>query len=122
VYTVDVHSVAAVDKLRALCRGDLAGEHALASRLAAEIPGRRVLLLATLLHDVGKDIGGKNHSERGAEMAKVILGRLQFTEEEIRAVQYLVQSHLKMYLVATRRERAPPRSPTGKLACSRSST
>src|SRR6185436_17945193 len=35
VYTVDVHSVAAVDHLRALCRWELCHEHALASRLAA---------------------------------------------------------------------------------------
>ncbi|HEX7450869.1 MAG TPA: [protein-PII] uridylyltransferase, partial [Polyangiaceae bacterium] len=37
VYTVDVHSVAAVDRLRALVRGDLTQETPLACRLAAEI-------------------------------------------------------------------------------------
>src|SRR6185436_816550 len=49
VYTVAVHSVAAVDRLRALCRGDLAAEHPLACRLAAELPRPRVLFFATLL-------------------------------------------------------------------------
>ncbi|MFS8630037.1 MAG: HD domain-containing protein [Bacillales bacterium] len=53
VYTVDVHSIAAVDKLRALCRGELAQEHPLASRLAAEIARPQVLFMAALLHDVG---------------------------------------------------------------------
>ena len=41
VYTVDVHSVAAVDRLRALVRGDLAKEHPLACRLAAEVTQTR---------------------------------------------------------------------------------
>jgi [protein-PII] uridylyltransferase len=59
VYTVDVHSVAAVDHLRALCRGELSGEHPLASRVAAELPRHRVLFLAALLHDVGKAYGGE---------------------------------------------------------------
>ncbi len=54
VYTVDVHSVAAVDRLRQLARGELAQEFPLSSRLAAEIARPRTLFLATLLHDVGK--------------------------------------------------------------------
>ena len=104
VYTVDAHSVAAVDRLRALTRGDLAGEYPLASRLAAEIARPNVLFFATLLHDVGKDIGGKNHSERGAEMAGPILRRLAFPEAEIVEIQHLVAQHLRMYHVATRRD------------------
>ncbi|MCC6902272.1 MAG: [protein-PII] uridylyltransferase [Polyangiaceae bacterium] len=104
VYTVDAHSVAAVDRLRSLGRGDLAGEYPLASRLAAEIARPRVLFFATLLHDVGKDIGGKNHSERGAQMAPAILQRLGFPEAEISEIRHLVAQHLRMYHVATRRD------------------
>src|SRR5690606_37284396 len=72
VYTVDVHSIAAVDKLHALVRGDLATVHPLAARLAAENLRPRVLFLATLLHDVGKVIGGRNHAQRGAQMSEAI--------------------------------------------------
>ncbi|MBK8997715.1 MAG: [protein-PII] uridylyltransferase [Myxococcales bacterium] len=104
VYTVDAHSVAAVDRLRSLTRGDLAADYPLASRLAAEIARPNVLFFATLLHDVGKDIGGKNHSERGAEMAEGILQRLGFAAPEIREIQHLVAQHLRMYHVATRRD------------------
>ncbi len=110
VYTVDVHSVKAVDKLRALCRGDFGGEHPLACRLAAEVSRPRILFLATLLHDIGKDLGGKNHAERGVELAAVILGRLGLPEEEIAAVQHLVLHHLKMYHVATRRDVDDPKT------------
>jgi [protein-PII] uridylyltransferase len=104
VYTVDAHSVAAVDRLRALSRGDLAEKFPLASRLAAEVARPNVLYFATLLHDVGKDIGGKNHSERGFTLARSILERLGLDQADIAEVQHLVLKHLRMYHVATRRD------------------
>lgn len=110
VYTVDVHSIAAVDRLRALCRGDLVAQFPLASRLAAEIARPTVVFLATLLHDIGKDLGGKDHSERGAEMCHTILGRLQVSLPEIEEVSQLVRQHLRMYLVATRRDIDDPKT------------
>lgn len=108
VYTVDIHSIKAVDRLRALCRGELAAEFPVASHVAAEVARPRVLFLATLLHDVGKDIGGKNHSVRGAELVGGILARLGFTAEESAEVAHLVRHHLEMYLVATRRDIEEP--------------
>ncbi|HZO12110.1 MAG TPA: HD domain-containing protein, partial [Polyangiaceae bacterium] len=118
VYTVDVHSVAAVDRLGEIVRGDIEVDtttphgHAwvgsLACRLAAEVTSRRVLFFATLLHDVGKAIGRRDHSERGAEMARTILARLRFSDEEIEAVTRLILHHLTMYHVATRRDLDDP--------------
>jgi len=113
VYTVDVHSVAAVDCLRAICRGDLAHERPLASRLAAEIARPVPLFLATLLHDVGKgypDASGsrRNHSVSGAELCDTILPRLGVTGEDAAEVRSLVLSHLAMYHVATRRDLDDP--------------
>ena len=104
VYTVDVHSVAAVDRLRALGRGDLATEQPLACRLAADMARPNVLFFASLLHDIGKDQGGQNHSERGAAMCPEILRRLGIDEAEIEEVQHLTRKHLRMYHVATRRD------------------
>ena len=108
VYTVDVHSVAAVDRLRALARGDLLGEQPLASRLAAEVTRPKVLYLATLLHDVGKAIGGRDHSQRGAAMARSILARLVFSERDIEDACHLIFQHLVMYRVAARRNLEDP--------------
>jgi len=113
VYTVDVHSVAALDSLRAMCRGDLAHERPLASRLAAEIARPRPLFLATLLHDVGKgypDSTGsrKNHSVSGAELCDVILPRLGLGAEECAEARSLVLGHLAMYHTATRRDLDDP--------------
>ena len=104
VYTVDVHSVAAVDRLAALARGELAAEHALASRLAAEVSRPEMLAFATLLHDVGKAIGGKDHSQRGAVMAREILTRLGFGPSEVEEACHLIHEHLTMYRLATRRD------------------
>lgn len=110
VFTVDVHSVACVDRLRGLCRGELASEHPLASRLAAEISRHVVLFFAALLHDVGKDIGGRDHAERGEVMAKTILDRLGVPEADVREVQHLILKHLQMYHVATRRDIDDPKT------------
>ena len=110
VYTVDAHSVAAVDRLRSLVRGELAGEFPLASRLAAEVARKNVLYFATLLHDVGKDIGGRNHSQRGAKLANAILNRIGLAPDEIAQVGHLILNHLRMYHVATRRDIDDPKT------------
>ncbi len=106
VYTVDVHSIAAVDRLRSLARGELVSELPLATRLAAEVARPRVLYMATLLHDVGKAIGGRDHAGRGAQMARSILERFAFDAEEIEDVCHLITHHLTMYMVAVRRDLA----------------
>ncbi|HHH30243.1 MAG TPA: [protein-PII] uridylyltransferase [Polyangiaceae bacterium] len=116
VYTVDVHSVAAVDRLGEIIRGDIVIDEeedtrwagSLAMRLSAEITRPRVLFFATLLHDVGKSIGRRDHSERGAELSETILRRLAFTPAEIEEVAHLIRHHLTMYLVATRRDLDDP--------------
>lgn len=108
VYTVDVHSIAAVDRLHATRRAELATVFPLATRLAAEITRPRVLFLATLLHDVGKAIGGRDHAERGAAMARTILARLGHSAEEIDAVALLILHHLTMYVFAVRRDLSDP--------------
>lgn len=116
VYTVDVHSVAAVDRLGEIVRGDIVLDEeegdrwvgSLACRVGADMKRSRVLFFATLLHDVGKAIGRRDHSERGAEMAHEILARLGFDREEIEAVSRLILHHLTMYLTATRRDLDDP--------------
>jgi [protein-PII] uridylyltransferase len=109
VYTVDVHSVASLDRLRQLARGELAQEFPLGSRLAAEIARPRPLFLATLLHDVGKgwpdaDGSRKNHSKAGADLCGSILPRLGLASEDVEEAAQLVMQHLLMYHVATRRD------------------
>ena len=108
VYTVDVHSVAAADRLAELVRGEHAAGFPVACRVAAEAARPRVLFFATLLHDVGKAIGGTDHSQRGAEMAVPILARLCFSPEDVEEACHLIRKHLVMYHVATRRDLDDP--------------
>ena len=108
VYTVDIHSIAAVDRLRALLRGELEETYPLAARVAQELSQPKVALMATLLHDIGKAIGGKDHARRGAVMSRAILERMGFTECEIEGICHLVDQHLAMYHVATRRDIEDP--------------
>ncbi len=107
VYTVDVHSVAAVDRLRAIKRGDYAAELPLASRLAAEMPRKAPLFLGVLLHDLGK-AQGKDHARKGAVMARPIAVRLGLSAVDVEHVVWLVEEHLSLYKWATRRDITDP--------------
>ena len=107
VYTVDVHSVAAVDRLRAIKRGAYVAKLPLASRLAAEIPRPAPLFLGLLLHDIGK-AHGKDHSASGAKMARPIAERLGFAAHDVDHVVWLVEEHLSLYHWATRRDTTDP--------------
>ncbi|MFO0712404.1 MAG: [protein-PII] uridylyltransferase [Sandaracinus sp.] len=107
VYTVDVHSIAAVDRLRALLRGELAEELPVATRVATEVLDKKRLALAVLLHDVGKG-RGKDHSIHGAELAVPICARLGLAEHDAEHVRWLVLEHLHLYHWATRRDTSDP--------------
>jgi [protein-PII] uridylyltransferase len=108
VLTVDIHSIAAVDRLRALARGDLLSDYPLACRIAAETSRPHVLFLATLLHDIGKAIGRQQHSIRGAEAARDIALRFGMSGQLAVEVSSLVREHLTLYHLATRRDVEDP--------------
>jgi [protein-PII] uridylyltransferase len=55
----------------------------------------RPLILAGLLHDVGK--GDGDHARRGAAMAEAILGRLGADERTVQDVRFLVANHLLLF-------------------------
>ncbi|MGB0678632.1 MAG: HD domain-containing protein, partial [Polyangiales bacterium] len=107
VYTVDVHSVAAVDRLRAVMRGEWADSWPLASRLAAETPRPLPLFLGVLLHDIGK-ARGKRHAEHGAELSGPIAERLDLSAADAAHVVWLVREHLSLYHWAMKRDLSCP--------------
>lgn len=107
VYTVDVHSVAAVDRLHEMARGEHGEAFETAARVQADVDRRAVLCLATLLHDVGKGRRG-DHSAIGAELLPQIAQRLGITAEDASLAAWLVRQHLSLYHVATRRDLADP--------------
>ena len=78
--------------------------------MAAELTRPVVLFFAALLHDIGKDIGGKSHDKRGQELSRPILERLGVSESDAREIGQLILTHLKMYHVATRRDIDDPKT------------
>ena len=109
VYTVDEHSIRAIGVLAAIERGDFADELPLASTLIHQLRMRDVLYLALLLHDVAKGRGG-DHSEIGAEIAREVATRLEFTPDEVETAAWLVRWHLLFSMTAFKRDPNDPRT------------
>ena len=109
VYTVDEHSIRAVGVLAAIERGALSDELPLASTLVHQLRMRDVLYLSMLLHDVAKGRGG-DHSEIGADIAREVATRLEFTPDEIETAVWLVRWHLLFSMTAFKRDPNDPRT------------
>jgi [protein-PII] uridylyltransferase len=101
-YTVDEHSFKVLENLVALGKADHAAGDFLV-RLYSELPQKRILFLAALLHDIGK-IEGHDHAARGAVLSRSILERMGLAEEEIELVCFLVEQHLVMSHFSQRRD------------------
>jgi [protein-PII] uridylyltransferase len=104
-YTVDEHSIRAIGLLADIERGDLKEDHPLSTAIMRKIVSRRVLFVATLLHDIAKGRGG-DHSVLGAEVAENLCPRLGMTAAETEAVAWLVRYHLLMSATAFKRDLA----------------
>ncbi len=95
VNTVDKHLIESVVQLNRLRERYPSKFH--------NIGDDKVLLLATLLHDIGKGRGG-SHAKKGAEIVKEIGKRLGFSEAEVDCLSFLVANHLYLIDNATRRD------------------
>jgi [protein-PII] uridylyltransferase len=106
-YTVDAQSIMAVDRLRALARGELAAEFRVVSRAAAEMPRPLPLYLALLLHGIGS-----GHPDDPPKHAAAIAGpvgeRLGLPAADVRHMQWLIANQSAMYFWATRRDITDP--------------
>ncbi|MEQ4302365.1 [protein-PII] uridylyltransferase [Plantactinospora sp. B6F1] len=78
-----------------------------ATGYAREVDRPDLLLLAALLHDVGKGLGG-DHSVVGAPIAARIAARVGLPPAEVALIEKLVRLHLLLPEVATRRDLADP--------------
>jgi len=103
IYTVDIHSLFAVEEICKLWNGDFAESQPLLSTVADNIEKRSLLLLAILFHDIGKG-SGKDHSTQGASMIPTIARRMGLNREDSHRLQFLVQHHLKMAHISQRRD------------------
>ena len=108
-YTVDEHTIRAIGLLSQIERGELAEDHPLASEIVHRLAHRRVLYVATLLHDIAKGRNG-DHSVLGAELAERLCPRLGLDEGETELVAWLVRWHLLMSATAFKRDLADPKT------------
>jgi [protein-PII] uridylyltransferase len=109
VYTVDEHTIRAIDLLHRIESGALEEDHPLSTEIIHKIQSRRALYVAVFLHDIAKGRGG-NHSEKGADVAMALGPRLGLTAEETETVAWLVRHHLDMSNVAQKRDIDDPKT------------
>ena len=103
-YTADEHLLRAIGLLREIESGETAHEHELAHQLMRDGHiNRKVIYLATLLHDIAKG-RPEDHSVAGARIARKLGPQLGFTKAETALTEWLVQEHLVMSDVAQRRD------------------
>ena len=102
-YTVDEHSLRTIEHLQEL--GD--GSDALGKNFAPlwkTLERRDLLILAMLLHDVGKGMAVENHVTGSLEALENAARRLGITAEEKAEVHFLIAHHLDMSETMQRRD------------------
>ncbi len=103
VYTVDIHSIFAVEQIEKLWIGEYQEEKPLLTNVAADIGKPELIVLAVLFHDIGKG-EGKDHSNKGADMIPKIARRLNLSKEDSLRLEFLVRHHLDMAHISQRRD------------------
>ncbi len=109
VYTVDEHTIRAIDNLHKIETGELKEVLPLAVELMPQIASRRDLYVAAFLHDLGKG-RNRNHSIVGEEIARELCPRLGLTDSQTDMVSWLVREHLVMSNFALRRDTEDPQT------------
>jgi [protein-PII] uridylyltransferase len=110
-YTVDEHTLLTIRNLERLT-GDVENGRQRFANLLAGLAAPELLVLALLLHDVGK-WRDDDHEYESERMADAALARLQITGEARETVLFLIRHHIKMSLVAFRRDTEDPDVVTG---------
>ena len=103
IYTVDMHTLFAVKEICRLWEGEYREKKPLLTKLAQDIDKPELLILAVLLHDIGKGQGGQ-HAQKGAKMIPTIARRMRLTKESSQRLQFIVAHHLEMAYISQRRD------------------
>ena len=108
VHTVDAHLVMCAKQALSLLSGaDTAPLPAEIKHIVARLTRPHVLVLAALMHDIGKG-HGHGHSERGAILARQVGTRLGLGEDDIADIEFLVLEHLTLFKISQRRDMQDP--------------
>src|SRR5690606_16482660 len=101
------HTLMIIQNLNRFANGEFAIEHSLATQVAADFDNYWLLYVAALLLDIVEG-RGCNHSELGAEDARLFCRDHQLSAEDTALVVKLVREHLSMSLVAQKRDISNP--------------
>src|SRR5215468_6759109 len=107
-FTVDQHSLLAVEYLEALAPGQSAGSEATAHVLN-DVERPDLLMLGMLLHDIGKG-KGHGHVAKGIPLIEELTARMGLGPQEAGVVTFLVAHHLTMSHIAQRRDIDDPKT------------
>jgi [protein-PII] uridylyltransferase len=107
-FTVDEHTLMAVQTIHEIEQGLQKKDHPLSTELFPKIQNRRALYLAMLLHDTGKGKG--DQQIEGAKQARTASLRLGLPEDEAELVAWLVGNHLEMSDTAQKRDISDPQT------------
>ena len=80
----------------------------LAAGLVRRVSRPDLLLVAALLHDIGKVRGAHDHSVTGAELTRGVVTRWGFAPRDVEVLVTLVREHLTLIELATRRDHQDP--------------
>jgi [protein-PII] uridylyltransferase len=102
-YTVDEHTLRTIEHLQELTESvDARGAHF--KDLWKTVERRDLLILALLLHDVGKGMAVENHVTGSLEALESAAARLKLPPEEKEEVRFLIEHHLDMSATVQRRD------------------
>ena len=107
-FTVDQHSLLAVEHLEALAPGQSAESEGIA-HVVNEVERPDLLVLGMLLHDIGK-CKGHDHAAKGVPLIQELTARLRLAPEDADKVIFLVTHHLTMSHTAQRRDIDDPKT------------
>ena len=107
VYTVDAHTLAAMDLAHRLACGLEAAAFPLATQLWQGLRHKRVLMLAVLFHDIAKGRGG-DHAVVGEQVALAVCPQLGCDADETAMIGWLVRQHLLLSFYAFKRDVQDP--------------
>src|SRR5260370_24586846 len=111
-YTVDEHTLRTIEHLQELADPtDERGKHFVQLWKAAE--RRDLLILALLLHDVGKGMPVENHVTGSLAALDSAAKRLKLSPEEKAEIQALIEHHLDMSATVQRRDIFDPATVAG---------
>src|SRR5271165_4311024 len=102
-YTVDEHSLLAIEILHGLKRNDVEWLQPFGELLTVlERPD--LLFLALLLHDTGKGLAGTDHVHNSLQLAAAAVERMGLATEDAQTVCFLIATHLEMSSTMRRRD------------------